>query len=305
MPDRVQPLTLDDLPDCLALARDREWVPEERKWRLLFEIGAVYGMRTEAGELAGSVILTKFGTELAVVGMLLVATRYGRQGIGGRLMARVLAEAGDATVFLYATRHGRPLYETLDFVATGTTYTYVGPLVAGGAGMLVGAGAASGVSGVVPLAAPTGPGGPGRYSGSRLAGPGDVPAIRRLDAEVNGIDRARMLDWLFGTAEQIRVIERRGRITGYGAALPNAENVSLGPVIAANVADAEVLISDLAAEVDGPVRLDLDGRHPELRAWASAHGVALRSSTTTMVRDGRQLPGDRSRWFAPLILALG
>lgn len=31
----ILPLTLDDLPDCLALAQDREWLPEDHKWRLI------------------------------------------------------------------------------------------------------------------------------------------------------------------------------------------------------------------------------------------------------------------------------
>ena len=33
--------------------------------------------------------------------------------------------------------------------------------------------------------------------------------------------------------------------------------------------------------------------------------VALRNSTTVMVHGGQPLPGDRSRWFIPLMQALG
>ena len=39
--------------------------------------------------------------------------------------------------------------------------------------------------------------------------------------------------------------------------------------------------------------------------WATQHGVALRNSTTVMVHGGQPLPGDRSRWFIPLMQALG
>lgn len=35
MPDRIAPLDVGALPECLALVRDRDRPPEEHKWRLL------------------------------------------------------------------------------------------------------------------------------------------------------------------------------------------------------------------------------------------------------------------------------
>ncbi|HEX5996983.1 MAG TPA: hypothetical protein VFY84_17710 [Jiangellales bacterium] len=184
--------------------------------------------------------------------------------------------AGDATVFLNATSYGRPLYERLGFVAVGTTYTHIGR-----------------------FAPPPG------ADGSRPATPGDLPAIVKLDAEVNGTDRAHLVERLPRFAEQLRVVERQGIVTGYAGAWRNVDNVVIGPVIADSVADAKTLITDVARTVDGPVRLDLDDRHPELREWATRHGLASQTSSTVMVRGTRPLPGDRSRWFVPLMQALG
>ncbi|MGA8457747.1 MAG: GNAT family N-acetyltransferase, partial [Streptosporangiaceae bacterium] len=123
---QIQPLTSADLPGCLALARDRGWLPEERKWRLLFDLAVVYGVRDPPGELAGVAVLTRYGTEFAVIGMMLVATRYGGRGLGRALMNRALADVGDAIVFLHATPVGRPLYEKLGFVLAGASHTYLG-----------------------------------------------------------------------------------------------------------------------------------------------------------------------------------
>jgi hypothetical protein len=39
--DAIRRVTLDELSDCLVLARDRGWLPAETKWRLLFEVGTV------------------------------------------------------------------------------------------------------------------------------------------------------------------------------------------------------------------------------------------------------------------------
>ncbi len=147
---QIQPLTSADLPGCLALARDRGWLPEERKWRLLFDLAVVYGVRDPPGELAGVAVLTRYGTEFAVIGMMLVATRYGRRGLGRALMNRALADVGDAIVFLHATPVGRPLYEKLGFVPAGLSHTYLG-------GFRPAAPAASAASATAAPAAPAAP----------------------------------------------------------------------------------------------------------------------------------------------------
>jgi hypothetical protein len=69
--------------------------------------------------------------------------------------------------------------------------------------------------------------------------------------------------------------------------------------------DAKTLIAELAGAVAGPVRVDLDDRHPQLLDWAPARGLAWHDSSLAMVLDGQPLPGDRGRCFAPLMRALG
>src|SRR5688500_16564279 len=100
----IDRLTREDLDACLALAESRGWRAERRRWELLFAAGEVFGIRDAGVGLAGCVSLVRYGRGLAAVGMMLVAERCERRGLGGRLMAHALAAAGDATVFLYATR---------------------------------------------------------------------------------------------------------------------------------------------------------------------------------------------------------
>ncbi|MBB5867144.1 GNAT superfamily N-acetyltransferase [Allocatelliglobosispora scoriae] len=274
MIDEIVRLGPRDLPDCLTLAQDRDWGPEDRKWGLLLEVGEAYGLRDP--ELVGTTILTRYGTELAAISMVLVASRYGRRGLGTRMMAHALDEAGDAITFLNATEYGRPVYERLGFVTVGATHTHLGPLV-------------------LPPARP----------GSRPAEPGDVAAILALDAEVNGVERTHLVPLLPGFCEQLRVVEKSNTITGYAGAWRTVGATVIGPVIAATEADAMTLIADLAASVEGPFRLDLDARHPRLIEWASEHGAKPWFDTALMVRGDRPLPGDRSRWFVPVMQALG
>ena len=264
-----------DLDACLALAHDRDWQPERRKWALLFEVGEVYGMRDPDGGLAGSVTLTRYGPELAIVGMMLVASRFGRRGLGRRLMTHVLAQAGDATVFLYATQLGRPLYEQLGFRAIGEVTTSVGRFTGTPAGR------------------------------TRPAGEHDRDAILALDAAAAGVDRTELLGRYFRLAVQLRVLERQGVMCGFAAAAPNVGNVVVGPLIAPDADAARILIADVASAIDAPVRLDLDHRHDGLREWAQEHGVAPRFETSLMVHGDRDLPGARERLVLPVMQALG
>jgi hypothetical protein len=60
----------------------------------------------------------------------------------------------------------------------------------------------------------------------------------------------------------------------------------------------------VAAEENGPVRVDIRGRHLELATWAAARGLIPCGSATLMVHGGC-LPGDRDKLFAPVSGATG
>lgn len=266
-------LSAADLPECCDLAESRSWGREERKWRLLFDVGTVYGVR-DGGRLVGTAILTRYGRTAAAVSMVLVAADRERRGLGRQLMERALADSAGAAVFLNATAYGRPLYERLGFAPAATTYSHIGVL-----------------EGVEPS---------GR---TRPATPGDFDAIAALDAQVTGCDRVRLLRRLPAFASRLRVAEDGGAITGYAAVWDNEGTAMVGPVVAAGEDQARDLIADLVADAAGPVRLDLEA--PGLRRWADGHGVRLRYSTTVMVYGADRLPGDRSRWYLPVMQALG
>src|ERR1700677_3496947 len=117
-----------DLRRCVALSIDRGWSPERAKWSLLLAASEVFGVDAPDGRgLAGAVVLTRWGTDLASVGMMLVAARYGRRGLGRALLGHLLEAAGeDTTVTLFATDMGRPLYETLGFVPVRRNVSFAG-----------------------------------------------------------------------------------------------------------------------------------------------------------------------------------
>ncbi len=165
----IRRLTLRDLPACADLSEDRGWPREEHKWGFLLTAGKGFGIDDPEGGLVAACVVTEYGSwdrlELAAVGMVLVAARHARQGVGRRLMRHVVSAMGTTPLTLHATPYGRPLYEELGFKVTGR------------AEMLTGLFTGEPESGVA----------------TRAATAEDLPAILRLDEEVFGADRTPLI----------------------------------------------------------------------------------------------------------------
>jgi GNAT superfamily N-acetyltransferase len=278
----IRRLSPADLGNCVALSVDRGWSPEKSKWSLLLEVAEATGIDALDGGLAGAVVLARYGEDRASVGMMLVAARYGRRGLGRALMGHVLDAVGDATVTLFATDLGKPLYEKLGFRTIRRSAAFVGRFR---------------------LRGPSGPADNSKMR-SRPAKPADMAAILDIDMTAFGANRGQILSRLPAFAEQLRVLKTEAGTVGYAAAWRNTTSTIIGPVVAANAAGAQRLISDLAARVRGPVRLDLDPDRPELPGWAFAHGLEPVSRTAVMAHGDRTSRGSPDWLFAPISVAL-
>ncbi len=272
----IRRLSLADLAACTELAADRGWPPQERSWRLMLAVSEVYGVDDPAGGLAGTVVLTRYGPDLAAIGMMLVATRHGRQGLGRRLMTYALGVADGAVVFLFATDLGRSLYARLGFQVVETCTRYIG------------------MFNPDKLRAPA--------HVVRLVGAAQLPGVVAADTAVFGADRSRLLAELVTFAEGF--VECGGPGAGYAAAWADGPTMIMGPVVADSLPTATALISSLANGYAGPVRLDVTSRHPGLAAWALQRGLQVGAGNAVMTYGGA-LPGDRARLFAPASVATG
>jgi predicted N-acetyltransferase YhbS len=278
----IRRLAPQDLTSCADLSEDRGWPREEHKWSLLLAAGTGYGIDDPDGGLVCACAVTDYGPrdhpDLAAVGMVLVAERHSRKGVGRRLMQHVIARAGMTPLTLHATSTGRPLYEGLGFKTVGQAQMVRGRFRPGGATPPV----------------PT-----------RPATAKDLPAILRLDSEVFGPDRTHMITRLPAFADQLRVAEENGEIIGYAAAWPNMATHVVGPLIARDTATAKSLVTALAAGTDRPLRTDIDVRHKELLAWVTERGMEPQGFNSVMTYGIPDLPGDWTRRFAPLTVAAG
>jgi GNAT superfamily N-acetyltransferase len=278
----VRRLTHRDLTACADLSEDRGWPREEHKWGLLLSAGKGYGIDASDGGLVSACVVTEYGPygspSFAAVGMVLVAERHARQGIGRHLMRHIVSLMGTTPLTLHATPNGRPLYEELGFKTTGRAEMVRGHLT---------------------------PGVPAPDVATRAATAEDLPSILRLDEEVFGADRTHMITRLPAFADLFRVAEEAGRIIGYAAAWPNMDTQVVGPLIARDTQTAQSLLSSLAARTDRPLRTDIDVRHEELLAWVKARGLESVAFNAVMTYGITALPGDWRRRFAPLTVAAG
>lgn len=278
----IRRLTRRDLTACADLSEDRGWPREEHKWGLLLTAGKGYGIDDPDGGLVTACVVTEYGMtdrpDLGAIGMMLVAERYARQGVGRRLMHHVLTEMGTTPLALHATPYGRPLYEELGFKVTSRAEMVIGHFRPGGWSPAV---------------------------ATRPATAEDVSTILRLDEEVFGADRTHMITRLPAFADHLQVAMENGRIIGYAAAWPNMDTHVVGPLIARDTETAKALIISLAARTDRPLRTDIDVRHDELLTWVKDRGLASAAFNAVMTYGVSALPGDWTRRFAPLTVAAG
>lgn len=107
-----------DLLPLMALKSAAGWNQTEEDWlRLLrLEPEGCFGIEVDS-ELVASATAVCYGDELAWIGMVLTLPAFRGRGLARRLMDAALEYTGDRTVRLDASDMGRPLYESLDFVA--------------------------------------------------------------------------------------------------------------------------------------------------------------------------------------------
>ncbi|WP_154697050.1 GNAT family N-acetyltransferase [Lentzea guizhouensis] len=249
----------------MKLITDRGWAWTPEQWEMMLALGPGWGAFDATG-LLGTALTTPYPQMQAISGVL-VGSWAGRRGIGTELMAGIL-DIGPST--LYATAMGEPLYVRLGFHPVGATTELQGVFTGGTTGV------------------------------TRPAGPADMSELAELDREVSGFSRSVLWERLLDPASPYRVLRSDA---GVVATRPNPAGVTVGPLIAPTAAVACEMIADVAA---GAGRVRVDTGDADVAAFLREQGFEVGGGgCTVMVRGADDVPGDRSRYFAPASLALG
>lgn len=127
----LRPLLDADVPAAHQLSRSAGWNQTQRDWRraLRYEPDGCFAAERD-GAVVGTVTTTRYGTQLAWIGMMLVHPDHRRQGIARGLMQRAidyLQQHNVECIRLDATPAGRPLYEQLGFQPEWTFHRWHSP----------------------------------------------------------------------------------------------------------------------------------------------------------------------------------
>jgi GNAT superfamily N-acetyltransferase len=263
-------MTAADLDDCLALAAGAGWNQRREDWLLFleFEPDACFVAETE-GRLVATTTAIRYGTRFAWIGMVLVHPDLRRRGIGTLLLNAALeALAACETIRLDATPAGLHVYARLGFVEECALGRQIAPRA-------------------------TWPPWPDEPPAVTPVTAGDLDEISAFDAPIFGADRRRVLQaWYERTPAAAFQLRRNGRLAGYALGRLGAHFATIGPVIAANEADARHLTTAVGRSFGAvPVGIDSPGRHAAFRAWLERCGFVFQRPLTRMYRGPNRWPG--------------
>jgi GNAT superfamily N-acetyltransferase len=246
---RIRRLFASDMGKCTDLAIARGWAANPNTWRLLFDIGIVYGIEDEH-QLIATAIITVYGRRVGCVSMVLVRQEYEGLGLGRCLMERVIRTSQkfgeEFPLMLFATEPGRHLYAKLGFETRGFLSEFTGSFGCSGS----------------------------YFSNCRTFRPADLAEVISIDQIAFGAYRGDMLSVLFKKATEVKVIEKDDRIVGYGISWTNGDSLRIGPVVAEGTALAKCLIASLAQE-DVNHRISVYSSQTELCSWLATSGLSL------------------------------
>lgn len=221
-PIEIRLLFESDIPAAMRLKEAAGWNQTEQDWQRLLALdphGSFAAVKD--GRLVGTTTTTRYGNELAWIGMVLVDPRERRQGIATLLMQVAIDYLkNQAAVKLDATAEGKPVYERLGFQVESRLERW------------------SGISTAVDAV---------------FLGAPDCDDIFILDRIAFNADRSKLIKKLIDEACVPPVLLRAadGTLNGYALARRGANADYIGPVIAKDPQHVEWLLDQVLSKLPG------------------------------------------------------
>ena len=116
--ETMRVLTPEDVPALMRLKEAAGWNQTEEDWLRLLRLqpDGCFGCVVD-DTLAASATVINYGDKLSWIGMVLTLPEFRGQGLARKMMARAVEFAGGRRIELDASDSGKPLYESMGFVA--------------------------------------------------------------------------------------------------------------------------------------------------------------------------------------------
>ncbi len=273
---QLRPLARADLGDAQAISSSFGWPHRVEDWEFMFGLGRGWAVQQD-GALVGTGMCWTFGETAGALGLVCVARAQQGQGLGTRLLERLLEALEGRQILLFATDAGVRLYERLGFRACGRIRRQQGAAIR-------------------PQPAPLQPG-----QRIRPARRGDPARLAMLDRAATGMDRRALMGALLRGGSAV-VLDNDGTAEGFAILRRFGIGQLIGPVVAPDAAGAQALIGHFLAANPGQfLRIDVteeSGFAPCLRKL----GLADAGGAVRMLRGAGE---DRPRTFALASQAFG
>lgn len=275
----LRDIALADAAICAGLARAVGWPHRAEDWEMAIELGRGV-VATLGEEVVATALWWPYGEHHATLGMIIVSPEHQGAGIGRQLMQALFEQAEGRSLLLNATVAGQPLYEKLGFVLCGAVRQYQGE---------VGAVAEPILSEGAVL---------------RPATLADLPVLTQLDAAATGLPRGPLLRAVLSAGEGT-VLMRGGEAAGFSMVRRFGRGLVIGPVVAADLADAQALLAHgLQARQGQFVRVDVEDGSP-LADLLTGAGLKPVDRVNSMVRGSLPTPTGPVRRYTLASQALG
>ncbi|TDR52066.1 acetyltransferase (GNAT) family protein [Halomonas ventosae] len=265
------------LQQALGLSSELGWPYRLKDWAFAQGLGEGFVLE-RAGRLIGTAMRWQYGHAFSTLGMIIVANAAQGHGYGARLFDALLDDAGSHTLLLNSTKEGLALYGRRGFLPVGEVHQHQG----------------------VPTRVLSSP----ELGCVRAAEVSELPVIDQFDSETVGMPRGRLLQGL-SQAGRLSVIVRDGVVTGYAACRRFGRGYVVGPVVAADMTDAQALIEEAISQLpDVFIRIDIPASSG-LGSWLETRGLKRVDTVTSMVRGEAPRPSGNARLFALCSQSLG
>ncbi len=249
--------SLSDLEQVLDWAAEEGWNPGLHDASVFFAADPDgFFLAEQDGRAIAAISVVNQSDRHAFLGLYLCRPDQRGKGIGFALWQHALAHAGDRTIGLDGVPAQEANYAKSGFALEDRTRRLTGQL-------------------------------PATPAGGKIAGPGDVDGIVRLDTDANGYPRARYIRaWVTDMPDRKTVVlHEDGVLIGFATARRCREGVKIGPVVAPDAARALHLAGQAAGLLQAAsVIVDVPDRAAAFGACLRAAGFEETFATARMYR---------------------
>ncbi|OLP63673.1 hypothetical protein BACPU_28940 [Bacillus pumilus] len=228
-------LTLDDIPDLIALSKEVDWPDyDAEELTSLLTNGSFTGFTTNDGHVISCAGLFQYD-HFASIGAVIVSETQRGLGLARKMIDTLLRQSDqNVPVVLTATVQGQPVYEKLGFHTAGYIHTYKAQKT-------------------IPSAL--------RLHQKVQLSPADeshLPSIEALDEKATGTNRPTFLKSRMERATYRLIAKNESdEPIGFAFGVETPANLMIGPLVANEEQVALTMIQSMILSYSGAIRLDM------------------------------------------------